>query len=276
MTRFVIIDGHSQIYRALYSPTASGIRNNQGQVIGGLIAFFKIFDSILEVLKPDYLVVALDGPRIELRRRALFSEYKATRTSLPKEISWQVGEIVKVLRCLKVSTIQVKSWEADDVIASLVDICADPEIEIVVVTRDKDLQQVLQPNVVIYEPTKADWVDQASAKADWGVPAHKIVEVQCLMGDTADNVPGVVGIGKVKATKLVKRFETAQKVWENRKELPLVLCRALDTFDISLGYQLVRLRCDLKICLNSEDLEWSGYSQRALRTVFRSFGIVRS
>ena len=275
MTRFVIVDGHSQIYRAIHSPASSAIRNSKGKIVGGIVAFFKIFDSLLDVLKPDYFVVTLDGPREELKRRELFPEYKANRTSLPKEISWQVGEIVKILKGMKVPTLRIKSWEADDAIASLVDICASPEIEIVIVTRDKDLQQVLQPGVVIYEPITAGWIDHRVAAANWGVAVNQITEVQCLMGDTADNIPGVPGVGKVKATKLIQQYGTARKVWKCREELTPAVRRALDAFDVQLGYNLVEMRRDLSINLDSEQLEWNGYNRHSLRHAFRALGLVR-
>lgn len=275
MTRFVIVDGHSQIYRAIHSPASSAIRNRRGKVVGGIVAFFKIFDSLIDVLKPDYFVVTLDGPREELERRKMFPAYKMNRTSLPKEISWQVGEIVRIIKSLKVATLQIKGHEADDAIASLVDICASPDIEIVIVTRDKDLQQTLQPNVIIYEPIAADWIDHQIAAANWGVSVDQITEVQCLMGDTADNIPGVPGIGKVKATKLIQEYGTARRVWGYRKEHTPAVRKALDGFDLSLGYKLVEMRRDLRIDLDSEQLEWNGYDRHSLRHAFRALGLIR-
>jgi len=273
--RFVIIDGHSQIYRALYSRTASQIRDRDGRTIGGIVAFFKIFDSLIDVLKPDYLVVALDGPRKDLVRRELYPNYKASRKKAPDDFGWQVEQIIKALKRLKVPTLKIEGWEADDSIATLCDICATPHVEIVVVTRDKDIEQVLQPGVSIYEPIKGQWVTWKSAQASWGVRIDQIIEVQCLMGDRVDDIPGALGVGKVRATKLIHEYGTAREARRHRADLSPKLCKALGDFDIDLSYRLVRMKRNLKIRLNSSDLEWHGYSGRDARLYLRSLGIGR-
>lgn len=276
MSRFVIIDGHSQIYRALYSKTSSDMVDGEGNKVGGVFAFFRIFDSLIETLKPDYLLVALDGPRRDLVRRQEFPAYKATRKTTPGELAQQAARIIDILDTLGIPTYSIKGWEADDIIATLVDICARPRTEVVIVTRDKDLQQVLRPGVVIYEPMKGDWIDQQTALDNWKVPVDKIIEIQCLMGDTVDNVPGVPGVGKVKALKLIEQYGTARNVWQNRSNFSGRLKRSLDEFDIDLGYRLVTMRTDLRINLVSRDLEWVDYDLRKKRQVFGSMGAMMS
>jgi DNA polymerase-1 len=261
--RLVIIDGHSQIYRALYSRAAA--EDSKGSGLVAVRVFFTILSSLLRQLGPDYLVIALDGPRDKLVRRALYPHYKSKRGVLDPHLREQLDTILEICEEIGLPTIEVPGWEADDAIATLVNDYSH-DVEVVVVSPDKDLHQILGPNVVIHNPKSGRWMDARVAANKWGVPASQIVEVLCLAGDRTDGVPGARGIGMLRARNLVKKYGTAARAVEYRQQCTPAVCASLEDFDPALGMQLVQLRTDLQLPFELEAMKWNGFQSDLVRS----------
>lgn len=258
----VILDGHSQIYRAIYS---------RGAHIGAVFVFWKMINSMLAKLRPHYFVMAIDGPRFELVRRKMFPAYKSSRPEPDEGIVHQVKSIIKFCRAIGFPLVAHKGWEADDVIATLVDILHDESIRTTIVSPDKDLHQLLRPGVSQFNPMQDKWLTQADVEKIWKVPVDFITQVQALCGDKTDDVPGVPGVGPVIAAKLINKYATARRVRENRGDLSPKLCTALAEFNPELSLSLVTMANDLR--LKNQDFAWHGVNDKAVDLAFRSLGM---
>ncbi len=261
-----IIDGHAQIYRAFYAddPHKSGIsRMNSpaGDPTGTIHMFFAMLINFLaDRLGPDDLVaMAIDGPRSELKRTAAFPQYKGTRSVMPDTFHSQALRIVDIVRTMGIPVLRAPGYEADDIMATAAAKFAADDLKIVLVSRDKDLDQLVNDNVVLYDPMKDETFDAAAIEENKGYPPAKAVEVQTLTGDTSDNIPGVPGVGPKTAVKLIAKYGTAEEViahaHEQTPKLKENLLAAKDT--IAMSRQLVTLDVDVPMQLDLDAMRFA-------------------
>ncbi len=205
---------------------------------------------------PDYVAMAIDGPAKNLKRRELFADYKITRKPTPEDFFPQEKRIMQIVRAMGISVIALPGYEADDIMATIAERFATPDMKVVLISRDKDLDQLVCENVVLYDPMKDETFDPAAIEAKKGYPPSKAVEVQTLMGDTIDNIPGVPGVGPKTAVKLILKYGSADGVIahadEQTPKLKENLKAAADTIDMSR--QLVTLGRDIPLELSLDDL----------------------
>src|SRR5947199_4809234 len=183
--------------------------------------------------QPDYLAVAWDPPGPTFRD-ALSAEYKATRAAMPDDLVRQLPYVRRLFEALRIPVIEVAGFEADDVLATLVErALALPDLEIVVVTGDKDLLQLVGPRVRVLsvagrtgEPVL---YDEAKVRERWGVEPGQIADVLALMGDAIDNIKGVRGVGEKTAVKLIGQFGSVERLYENLTLVPGKLRETLAT-----------------------------------------------
>lgn len=213
-----IIDGHSLIYRACFSP-APMLRSADGEPTKGPFIFLKVLMKLAREHQPDYLVVTLDSPRETLRKRLVDPDYKRSRGPGPTDdLKIQLRHSISILRDLRVPHFQVRGYEADDLIASLVSRFARPcsdamrFVDAYVVTSDKDMHQLVRPGVSCLDVFRNEVWDADAVQRKWGVPPDRVLDVQTLCGDPADGVKGVRGIGPARAAELVQRFGSALTV----------------------------------------------------------------
>ena len=154
----------------------------------------------------------------------MFADYKATRTSMPDDLARQLPYVRRLFEALRTPVVEIPGFEADDVLATLVEQALKlPDLEIVVVSGDKDLLQLVGPRVrvlsVLGRTGERVMYDEAKVRERWGVEPAQIADVLALMGDSIDNIPGVKGVGEKTAVKLVSQFGSVDRLYEN---LPLV------------------------------------------------------
>jgi len=275
-SQFFIIDAHGMIYRAIHRP-GKKLRAPSGEPVRGVYTFTNMLLKLVSVRKPDYLVLATDAPRATTFRRRLYDKYKSNRPEgTDKTLFKQVDRCREVAEALGIKTLMVPGFEADDVIASFVDTCASDEVECVVVSSDKDLNQLIGPNCRQYDDMKSLWLDAQVAAKKWGVPPDKIVEVMMLMGDATDGVPGVHGIGEIAAKKAIQRFGTVDALVEavRRGAAPLNKRQRenLLAADLKLCRQLVELRRDVPLDVHPSELEFNGPDMAQAEPLFRELG----
>ena len=155
----------------------------------------------------------------------------------------QIDRIIAIATALRIPILRVPGFEADDIIATLADRLRDEDVEIFMVSRDKDLDQLVGPHVVLYDPMKDETFDAASIEARKGYPPDKAVEVQTLTGDSTDNVPGVPGVGPKTAAKLIAKYGCVDEVLAHADELtPKLRSNLLDSADVlAVSRKLVTL-----------------------------------
>lgn len=272
-----LIDAYSLIFQVFHAiplmSSPSGLPTN------ALFGFTRDLLYLRLEKKPDYLVCTLDAPGPTFRDK-LYPEYKANRTAMPPELVAQMPLIRELLDAFRIPRLEVEGVEADDLLATVATAGAQRGLDVFLCTSDKDCRQLLNDRVRLYNLRKQSIFDQAALLEDWGVAPDQVVDLQALVGDPVDNVPGVPGIGIKTAAKLLQQFGTLDKLlaavevpvkkppvgpktWENlRKSIPIV----------KTSRELVRLKTDVPI-----DLDWDGWrlgdwNRDRLLELFGQFG----
>ena len=215
--KVLLIDGNAFCYRAFYA--IRSLSTSKGQPTNAIYGFVTMLNKLIAEHKPQYLAVTFDvkGPTF---RHKKFTDYKAHRKPMPDELSVQLPTIKKILQGYRIPIFEKAGFEADDIIATLAKKLAAPELEILIVTADKDILQVVNNTVKVINPHKDNLVmDQAWVKKRFGVSPEKIAEIMALAGDTSDNIPGVPGIGEATAIELIKKFGSLDEVLANLERI---------------------------------------------------------
>jgi DNA polymerase-1 len=168
--------------------------------------------------KPDYIVCGWDRPEPTFRNVA-FPEYKAHRDEAPADLIMQLPMIQQVLDALNIPLISIAGFEADDILATVAEHAKSKGIKVYLVTSDKDCRQLIDENVTLYNIRKHLEYGRAELLADWGITPAQVVDLQTLVGDTADNVPGAVGIGIKTASGLLQEFGTIENIYANMDKI---------------------------------------------------------
>jgi DNA polymerase-1 len=272
--RFLILDGHSMIWRALFR-RGPPLRSPDGEPTRGIVFFFEMLFALVDKIDPQYFAIAMDAPRDSTWRRKLFDGYKAARDKEehPKELLIQMRRIKALMGSLGVPVMAAEEFEADDIIASLVHICASDEVECVVASRDTDLHQLVGPNCRVYDSQDDVWIDEAAVEKHWGVPPSLVVDFLTLAGDVSDNVPGVRGIGDGKALVLLRRFGSVAGVMKALGVLTAHQREALASADLDLCRKLVELRRDVPLSVSASELAFDGFDMKSVRASLHKLGI---
>jgi len=250
---FFIIDGSSYIYRAFYA--IRRLTNSKGMATQAVYGFITMLLKVIRERKPDYICVVFDAPGPNFRHQ-LSDAYKATRQVTPEELIPQIPYIKKAVRYFGVPQMELEGYEADDLIATLTHWALSRGLEIVVVSADKDLHQLIQdPEVRQWDPQNDRVFTEDAVLERFGVTPGQMVEYLALVGDTTDNISGVKGIGAKTAGQLLKKWGSLDRIYENLSDVtPDSLRQKLLTGRQSayLSRDLVSLRLDVLI---QKDLE---------------------
>lgn len=269
---FFIVDSHSLAHRAYHS-AGPPLRAPDGEPTKATYIYCKILIKLLREHEPDYVAVALDTKRKWLHRRKLYPLYKRNRNKNDKDLNVQLKRMREVTKAMGLATIGAKGYEADDIIATLVDACAGLPVDVSIVSRDKDLHQLLSPEVTLRDAHTGDVFTHEDAERKWGVRVDQMIDYQTMVGDSGDNVPGVRGVGPVAAVKLLNEYGSLDNVLKNRESLPAKLAAKFDDGDaIELSKRLVTLDRDTPIDVDLEALAWRGVDVDRVRPLFRRLG----
>lgn len=273
MAKLLLLDGFSLAFRAFYALPADMATPN-GTVTNAAYGFTSMLLKVLSDERPDYVGAIFDAPGGTFRDE-LDSQYKATRGETPELFSSQVPLIFEVLTTLGFRVIQVPGVEADDVIATLAAKGAAAGIDVSIVTGDRDsFQLVCDPHVeVIYNRRGvSDYVryDEAGIFERTGVTPAQYVDYAAMRGDPSDNLPGVPGIGEKSAASLMSRFGSIAGIYEHVDELPpKQRANLIDHRDrVLLNLEMMKLRCDLDVAADPEDLSRGSWSESEIRSLF--------
>ena len=209
-----LLDGSSYIYRAYYG--VRDLATSGGMPVNAVFGFTRMLLGLLQENRPDYLAVVLEPPREETFRREIYPPYKAQRDAMPADLVTQLPYIRKILQALNIPVLEAPGFEADDVIATLARRYAAEGIQVTAVSGDKDLLQIVADGICLLDTMKEQRCGPQEVLDRFGVPAELVPDVLGLAGDSADNIPGVPGIGEKTAAGLVRRFGSLEKVLEWR------------------------------------------------------------
>jgi DNA polymerase I len=219
--RFFILDGPGFLFRAYHAiPFLSTSRGVPSHAVFGMSTMLW---KLLREDRPDYFAVAWDPPGPTFREEK-FAAYKETRAPTPDDLRTQIPYVKTLFEALRLPVLEVSGFEADDVLGTVVERTRDLPIELVLVTSDKDMLQLVSPRVRVFSTTGrgGDRVifDEAAVKAKWGVEPAQIPDILALMGDSIDNIPGVPGVGEKTAAKLIGQFGGVERLYENLSLVP--------------------------------------------------------
>src|SRR5688572_1776020 len=249
MPRLFLLDGTALAYRSHFALQRSGFTTPEGKPCGATYGFSLTLRRILENEAPERIAVAFDPPGDTFRHKK-YVEYKATRQKVPDELIEQLEWLRDCVRAHGVPIFEVPGFEADDVIGTLSRQAEAKGWDVLIVTADKDMMQLVGPKVTLYNVFKQD-VDvelqgAEAVKEKFGTTPDHVIDVLAIMGDASDNIPGVCGIGEKGAVKLIQQYGSVQGVLEHLSELkPKVReCLERDRENLLLSLDLATIRDD--------------------------------
>ena len=260
---FYLIDGSGYIFRAYYAlPPLT--RKSDGLPTGAVSGFCSMLFKLLEdsksnqnLQKPTHFAVIFDSARKTFRNE-IYSNYKANRAEAPDDLAPQFDYIRKSVLAFNLPSLELINYEADDLIATYVEMILKEGAKVTIVSSDKDLMQLYKKNVRIYDPMKNKFISEEDIKNKFGVGASKVIDVQALAGDSSDNVPGVPGIGVKTAAELINKYGDLEKLLKSAHEIKQNKRREtlIENKDKALiSKKLVTLKSDAPVNKNLTDLE---------------------
>ncbi len=260
---FYLIDGSGYIFRAYYAlPPLT--RKSDGLPTGAVSGFCSMLFKLLEdsksnqnLQKPTHFAVIFDSARKTFRNE-IYSDYKANRAEAPDDLAPQFDYIRKSVLAFNLPSLELINYEADDLIATYVEMILKEGAKVTIVSSDKDLMQLYKKNVRIYDPMKNKFISEEDIKNKFGVGASKVIDVQALAGDSSDNVPGVPGIGVKTAAELINKYGDLEKLLKSAHEIKQNKRREtlIENKDKALiSKKLVTLKSDAPLNKNLTDLE---------------------
>ena len=260
---FYLIDGSGYIFRAYYAlPPLT--RKSDGLPTGAVSGFCSMLFKLLEdsksnqnLQKPTHFAVIFDSARKTFRNE-IYSDYKANRAEAPDDLAPQFDYIRKSVLAFNLPSLELINYEADDLIATYVEMILKEGAKVTIVSSDKDLMQLYKKNVRIYDPMKNKFISEEDIKNKFGVGASKVIDVQALAGDSSDNVPGVPGIGVKTAAELINKYGDLEKLLKSAHEIKQNKRREtlIENKDKALiSKKLVTLKSDAPVNKNLIDLE---------------------
>ena len=270
-----IIDVSSIVFQVFHAiPEMVGRR---GQPTNAVFGFTRDLFNIIRGKKPEYIIAAVDaeGPA---ERVAMYAEYKANRSEMPDNLRPQIPIVMDVMDAFGLCKIEHAGWEADDVIATCVEEALKRDIDVTVVSPDKDIRQLLAPRVRIYQVRKDVFLGEAELLTDWGIRPDQVVDYQSLVGDSVDNVPGVPQIGPKTASALLQQFDTLDEILAHADEVKQARVREnLKTYkdQALLSRELVRLRRDLPLTIDWECAKVGRYNVPKMVELFQDLNFRR-
>jgi DNA polymerase-1 len=264
-----LIDGSSYIYRAFYAvrhlSTSSGIPTN------AVYGFLGMLNKILREKGPSHMAIALDAPGPTFRHD-LSPDYKATRPKMPEDLAKQIPLIKRLIEALGIPSIEIPGYEADDIIGTLTVWASGQGAKVVIVSGDKDLLQLVKPQVQMWDTMKDEVFGPAQVEEKFGVPPEQLVEVMGLAGDSSDNIPGVPGVGPKTAQRLIKEFGSIARLLSQLEKIPKKKEREklqTHTEEATLSRKLAEIKCDVPLRKDWEELELGESDREALVALYR-------
>ncbi|MCQ2913569.1 MAG: DNA polymerase I [Alphaproteobacteria bacterium] len=215
----VLVDGSGYIFRAFFAiPRMT--RKSDGLPVNAIYGFCRMLEALKQDLHCTRIAVAFDHSRQTFRQN-IYSAYKANRPPVPEDLVQQFPYFRRAVDAFGFTKLEIDGYEADDLLATYAKLSKDNGAKVIVVSADKDLMQLMDEGISIYDPTKKEkpFLDETNVFDKFGVKPNKVIDVQSLCGDTIDNVPGVPGIGPKKASKLINEFGSLENLLDNLDSL---------------------------------------------------------
>ncbi|MEW6333098.1 MAG: DNA polymerase I [Thermodesulfobacteriota bacterium] len=269
--KLVLVDGSNYLFRAFYA--IRELSNSKGFPTNAIYGFTTMLIKLLRDQEPDYIAVAFDvkGPTF---RHEAFADYKATRRATPDTLVPQIPYVKEIVRGFSIPIVEQAGLEADDIIGTIARGQAAEGLEVVIVSGDKDLMQLVSPHIVMVDTMKDKTYDVAAVEERFGLPPEKVVDLLGLTGDASDNIPGVPGIGPKGALRLIEQFGGIEEMLahpekiHNQRTREAILANADRA---KLSRDLARIRTDAAVAFDLESCRRRDPDPERLIPLFREF-----
>ena len=273
--RLFIIDGYATLYRAHYALIRNPLTTTAGIPTSAVFGFANQVFQLLEEENPDYIVAAFDSKGKNFRHE-LYTDYKANRSAMPDEIQTQLPYLWELLDGMNIPVLRIEGVEADDIIGTVAKMCEKDDLQCNIVSGDKDFMQLINDKTLLYAPQarrrEKEIFNAQKVSEKWGVGPEHIIDLLGLMGDSSDNVPGVEGVGPVTAKKLIQKFGSMEKIYENIDQIENEKMREklLNNKDNAfLSKQLVTILTDVTVDASLSDFEKKEANNTKLESIFK-------
>ncbi len=275
-----LVDASVYVFRAWFSVPDS-MTDAEGQPVNAFYGYARFLGDFIERTRPAYLVVAFDESLTTSYRNEIYAQYKANRATPPEELERQFSLCRRLTAAFGVTEYASAQYEADDIIATLTTAARRQQHEVSIVTRDKDLAQLVRTGDEYWDFAADKRLDYAGVEERFGVPAEAIADMLALAGDSVDNIPGVPGVGVKTAVALFQHFGTLDAIYERLDEVAEVPIRgaarlgkrlAENEPKARLSRQLTGLALDVPIPCDVESMRWTAPDLAAVNRIYDELG----
>jgi DNA polymerase-1 len=266
-----LIDGNSYVYRAYYA--IKGLSNSKGLPTNAIYGFTNMLLKIMREKKPDGLAISFDSP-VPTERHRIYEDYKAQRPEAPGELIGQIPHIRRMISAFRIKIFEMPGYEADDILGTIARKAESEGADVFIVTGDKDMLQLVDRKVKIYDPMKDKVLDEEFIKDKFGVGPGRITEFMALTGDAVDNIPGIKGVGEKTARELLSEFDSLEDLLNNPDRIKKDKLRALvaENADIvRLSKRLATLDTSVPVDANVEEFRLQEPDWPSLLSLLQEF-----
>ena len=277
MEKLVLIDGNSIINRAFY-----GVMNNRllmtedGTYTNAIYGFLAILFKITEDINPEYLVVAFDLKAPTFRHK-MYEGYKANRKGMPNELAMQMPILKDILRAMNIKVIEKEGYEADDILGTLAKWGQKENLDVTILTGDRDSFQLVDKNIRVRIPhtsqgkTETDEYTVEKIIEKYGLPPKSLIEVKGLAGDSSDNIPGIPGVGEKTAINLVKQYKNIEEIYKNINDFKGKLKEKIEQNEelALLSRKLGTINIDSPIEKNLSEMKLEEWNKEEVYKIFK-------
>lgn len=258
MNNLYLIDGMSLVFRAYHAMFRAGLSSPEGLPTGAIFGFTNIITKLLESEKPENIVVVFDTSAPTFRDE-IYSEYKANRAEFPADLAPQLIKIKELLKHLNIPQYELDGYEADDIIGTLAKTASNQNIKTFCLTSDKDFMQLVDDKIKLLRPTskseELQLIDYKEVEEKFGVTPEQVIDVQALIGDSVDNIPGVKGIGEKTAIPFIQEYGSLEGVYNNldkinKKAVKSKLEEHKEMAFLSKKLVTIKIDCPIKLDIN--------------------------
>lgn len=281
--RLVIIDSNSLVHRSFHA--LPPLTTKKGELVNAIYGFLLVFFKALREFQPDFIITCFDLPGPTFRHQQ-FEAYKATRIKAPEELYQQLPKLKEILRIFKVPIFEKEGFEADDLIGTIARLA--PEIEIIIVSGDLDVLQLVNKNTKVYTlktgVKETVLYDKERVREKYGgLEPHQLPDFKALKGDPSDNIPGVPGIGEKTAIELIKGFGNIENLYKEieeslfEKKIPKYSGRILEILkkyrdQAFLSKTLATVKKDVPLDFNLKKCRLGGYDKKRVAQLLKNLG----
>jgi DNA polymerase I len=274
MKKLVLIDTFNFLHRA-YHALPKTLSDEEGNPTNAVYGVTSMLVTLFDQLKPDYVVAANDSEKPTFRVEE-FTGYKAHRKPMDDELSSQIPKVFEILDAFGIKQITVDGYEADDIIGTLSKDFGK-KVEIVIVSNDRDLWQLVDKNVMVMIPAgtgQADWLGEREVKTKLGFEHEKLIDYKALRGDPSDNIPGVHGVGDITARNLISEYGTIENIYKNiAKVKPNKLREKLanNAEEAAMSKKLASIITDVPIDTKLSDCKYTEFNRGRVVEVLKKY-----